>query len=170
MKGNSTAVCSHSVRLTVANGHFFPWERRIDFPKKDSSDRAALLSLIHPLTLVVFVQNFAQKQPPPLPKCRACLYHMTPWLSSHPSPRGLTFSWWECYGLCVRHKPTELAHSFYPALVFISVFITLSTVFRFINSPDNSPFSHSALLVLSLPCWSYLLNTSLLSLLQLCYN
>ena len=25
---------------------------------------------------------------------------------------GLTFSSWECYGLCQGHKPTELAHSF----------------------------------------------------------
>ena len=28
------------------------------------------------------------------------------------SPRGLTFWWWECYGLCHRHKSTKLAHSF----------------------------------------------------------
>ena len=28
------------------------------------------------------------------------------------SSRGLTFTWWECCGLCQRHKPTELAHSF----------------------------------------------------------
>ena len=26
-------------------------------------------------------------------------------------PRRLTFSWWGCYSLCPRHKPTELAHS-----------------------------------------------------------
>ena len=25
---------------------------------------------------------------------------------------GLTFTWWGCYGLCLRHKLTELAHSF----------------------------------------------------------
>ena len=30
----------------------------------------------------------------------------------HTSPRGLTFMWWGCYGLCHRHKPTELTHSF----------------------------------------------------------
>ena len=24
----------------------------------------------------------------------------------------LTRTWWECYGLCLRHKSTELAHSF----------------------------------------------------------
>ena len=29
------------------------------------------------------------------------------------SPRGLTFSWWGHYGLCPRHKPTELAPSFF---------------------------------------------------------
>ena len=27
-------------------------------------------------------------------------------------PRGLIFTWWECYGLCLWHTPTELAHSF----------------------------------------------------------
>ena len=27
-------------------------------------------------------------------------------------PHGLTFTWWGCYGLCLRHQPTELAHSF----------------------------------------------------------
>ena len=26
-------------------------------------------------------------------------------------PRGLTFSWWGCYGLCSSHKPAEFAHS-----------------------------------------------------------
>ena len=28
------------------------------------------------------------------------------------SPRGLTFTWWGCCGLCFWHTPTELAHSF----------------------------------------------------------
>ena len=27
-------------------------------------------------------------------------------------PCGLTFTWWECYGSCFWHKPTELAHFF----------------------------------------------------------
>ena len=27
-------------------------------------------------------------------------------------PGGFTFTWWGCYGLCLWHKPTELAHSF----------------------------------------------------------
>ena len=77
-------------------------------------------------------------------------------LSSYPSPRGLAFTWWGCYGLCPRHKPTELAHSFYFVLVYVSVFMALSTIFHSINSPDNSPLFllcssglTSALLVLS---------------------
>ena len=28
------------------------------------------------------------------------------------SPHWLAFMWWECCGLCLQHKPTELAHSF----------------------------------------------------------
>ena len=39
---------------------------------------------------------------------------------------------------------------FYSVLVSISVFMALSTVFHSIHSPDNSPFSHSVLPVLSL--------------------
>ena len=71
------------------------------------------------------------------------------------SARGLTFTWWGCYGLCLTHKPTELAHSFYSVLVSVSVFMALSTVFHSMNSPYNSPLSHTvlrltpALLVLS---------------------
>ena len=61
--------------------------------------------------------------------------------SPDPSPHGLTFSWWECYGLCARHKPTKLTHSFYSVLVSVSVFMALSTVLHSINSPDNSAFS-----------------------------
>ena len=37
---------------------------------------------------------------------------------------------------------------FYSVLVSISVFMALSTVFHCINSPDNSPLSHSVLPVL----------------------
>ena len=69
-------------------------------------------------------------------------------LSIDPCPRGLTFTWWGCYGLCPRQKPTELTHSFYSVLVSVSVFMALSTVFHSINSPDNSPLSHAVLLVL----------------------
>ena len=67
------------------------------------------------------------------------------------SSHGLTFTWWGCYGLCLRCKPAELAHSFYSVLVSVSVFMALLTVFHSINSPDNSLFSRSVLLVLFLP-------------------
>ena len=63
-------------------------------------------------------------------------------------PGGLTFTLWGCYGLSPRHKPIELAHSFCSVLVSVSVYMALSTVFHSINSPDNSPLSHSVLLVL----------------------
>ena len=50
---------------------------------------------------------------------------------------------------------------FYSVLESVSVFMALSTVFHFINSPDNSLFSHSVLPVLSLPYWSFQLHISL---------
>ena len=46
----------------------------------------------------------------------------------------------------------SLSTPFYSVLVSVSVSMALSTVFHSINSPDNSPFSHSVLPVLSLPC------------------
>ena len=72
----------------------------------------------------------------------------TPTPHPPPGPRGLTFTWMGCYGLCPRHKPTELAHFFCSVLVSVSVFMALSTVFHSINSPDNSPLPYSVLLVL----------------------
>ena len=45
----------------------------------------------------------------------------------------------------------SLPTPFYSVLVSISVFMSLSTVFQSINSPNNSPFSRSVLPVLSLP-------------------
>ena len=50
---------------------------------------------------------------------------------------------------------------FYSALVAISVFKAVSTVFHSINSPDNSPLSHSVLPVLLLPYGSFQLYISL---------
>ena len=38
---------------------------------------------------------------------------------------------------------SSLPTSFYSVLVSISIFLALSTVFPSINSPNNSPFSHS---------------------------
>ena len=44
----------------------------------------------------------------------------------------------------------SLPTPFYSVLVSVSVFMALSIVFHSINSPDNSPFSDSFLLVLIL--------------------
>ena len=78
------------------------------------------------------------------------------------SAEKVTFTWWGCYGLCFWHKPTELAHSFfYSVLVSVSVFMGLSTVFHSINSPDNTPLSHSVLPVLFVPYRSFQLYISL---------
>ena len=70
-------------------------------------------------------------------------------------PRGLTFMWWACYGLCFWHKATELAHSFLFCSCVCSCLHGPSFVFHSINSSDNSPLSHSVLLILYLPCWSF---------------
>ena len=82
------------------------------------------------------------------------------WLTDN-GPSGLTVTWWGCCGLCPWHKSTELAHSFYSLLVPVSVFMTLSTVFHFINPPDNSVLPHSVLPDLFLPYWSFQLYISL---------
>ena len=55
----------------------------------------------------------------------------------------------------------NLPTPFFSVLVSISVFMALSTVFYSINSPYNSPFSHSVLPVLSLPYWSFQLYIAL---------
>ena len=44
---------------------------------------------------------------------------------------------------------------FYSVLVSVSVFMALSTVFHSISSPGDSPLSHSVLLVLFPPYWSF---------------
>ena len=54
----------------------------------------------------------------------------------------------------------SLPTPFYFVLVSVSVFMALSTVFYSINSPDNSPLSHSVLPVLFLLYWSFQLYMS----------
>ena len=49
---------------------------------------------------------------------------------------------------------------FCSVLVSVSAFVALSTTFYSINSPDNSPLSHSVLPVLFLPYWSFQLSIS----------
>ena len=55
----------------------------------------------------------------------------------------------------------SLPTPFYPVLVSYSVFMALSTVFHSINSPDNSPLSHSFSGLNFLPYWSVHLSISL---------
>ena len=85
------------------------------------------------------------------------------------------YHWGDWYAL---HTPTLALGGgggqptpFYFVLVSVSVFMALSTVFHSMNSPHNSPLSHSALPVLFLPYWSLQLYISLCeSLLQPWYN
>ena len=83
------------------------------------------------------------------------------WQRLSSSPRGLTFTWWGCYGLCLDINQPSLPTPFYSFRMSISVFMSLSTIFQSINSPHNSPFSQSVLPVLSLPCRSFQLYISL---------
>ena len=62
----------------------------------------------------------------------------------------------------------SLPTPFYSVLMSISVFMALSPAFHSINSSDNSPFSHSVLLVLSLPYWSFQLYMYLCMKVSLC--
>ena len=55
----------------------------------------------------------------------------------------------------------SLPAPFYSVLVTVSVFMALSTVFLSINSPYNSPLSHSVLPVSFLPYSSFRLYISL---------
>ena len=59
-----------------------------------------------------------------------------------------------CFLIFNINQPS-LPTPFYSALVTVSVFMALSTVFHSINFPDNSLLSHFVLPVLFLPCWSF---------------
>ena len=56
---------------------------------------------------------------------------------------------------------SSLPAPFHSVLVSVSVSMALSTVFHSINSPNNSPLSHSVLPVLFLPYWPFQLYISL---------
>ena len=58
-------------------------------------------------------------------------------------------------------KPTKLAHSFLFCSCDFFCLMVLSAVLHSINSPNNSPLSHSVLPVLFLPDWSFQLYISL---------
>ena len=65
-------------------------------------------------------------------------------------PHRLTFTWWDVAVYVFGIGQHSLATPFYSVLVSISVFMARSTVFHFINSPNNSLLSHSVLPVLFL--------------------
>ena len=70
-------------------------------------------------------------------------------------PRGLTFTWWGCYDLCLWNKPTELAHYFLFCSCVCFCLYGPFNYFFFINSPDNSPLFLSVLSVFSLSYRSF---------------
>ena len=85
-----------------------------------------------------------------------------------PTVTGLDIS--NCVSSCPRGPPSRggdvvvhafdenqpsLPTPFYSVLVSISVFTAFSTVFHSMNSPDNSPLSHSVLPAIFLPYWSF---------------
>ena len=74
------------------------------------------------------------------PLCSSSLYF---WVTGR--AHGLTSTWWGCYGLCFRYKPTEHARSSYSVLMSVSVSVAFSVVFHSRNSSDNSPLSRSVL-------------------------
>ena len=82
-------------------------------------------------------------------------------------PRGSPSRGWDVAVYVYDIIQPSLPTPFHSVLESISDFMALSTVFHYINSPNNSLFSHSVLPVLSLPYWSFQLYMSLYeSLLQ----
>ena len=73
-------------------------------------------------------------------------------------PRRLTFTWWGCCGLYLWYKATELAHT---SLFWSCVCFCLYGLFNSISFHKFSrQLSHSVLLVLFLPYWSFQLYIS----------
>ena len=70
-------------------------------------------------------------------------------------PMGSPSRGWDVVVYAFDINQPNLPTPFYSVLVSVSVFMTLTTVFRSINSPDISPFSHSVLPVFLLPHWSF---------------
>ena len=100
-------------------------------------DEHSLEFLTFPVTLTVTItdqSNFFDKTTQLMMMCQQT------------SPCGLICTRWGC---------CSLLFFLNSVLVSVSVFMTLSTVFHSMNSPNNSPLSHSVLPVLCLPYWSF---------------
>ena len=76
-------------------------------------------------------------------------------------PHGLTSHGGDVAVYVFNINQLSLPTLLYSVLASVSVFMALSTVFHSINCPDNSPLSHSVLLVLFLPHCSFQLYISL---------
>ena len=89
---------------------------------------------------------------------QSCIYylHNTTVLAGSPSRGGDVAVY--VFDINQPSLPTPFSYS---VLVSISVFMSLSTVFHSIKSPDISPFSHPVLPVLPLPYWSFQLYVSM---------
>ena len=71
-------------------------------------------------------------------------------------PHGLAFTWWGCYGLCLRHKTAELAHSFlFCSCVFLCLYGPFNCILCHTFSRQLAVFSLCFFPVLSLPYWSF---------------
>ena len=79
----------------------------------------------------------------PLSVCKKLIYSLRHFPTGSPSRGGDV-------AVCVKDiNQPSLPTPVYSALVSVSVFLALSTVFHSINSPNNSLLSHSVLLVFS---------------------
>ena len=77
---------------------------------------------------------------------------------SHESPAGSPSRGGDVAVYVFDINQPSLPFPFYSVLVSIAILMALSTVFHSINSPDNSPLSHSVHPVLFLPYWSFQLS------------
>ena len=89
------------------------------------------------------------------------LTHTVPHLFVYRSPRGSPSHGGDVAVYIYDINQPSLPTPFQSVLVSVSVFKALSTVFHSINSPVNSPFSHSVPPVLFLPYWYFQLYISL---------
>ena len=125
---------------TLLHGDASPYQvrlQKVQQLKRYHPDEHSLEFLTFPVTLTVTItdqSNFFDKTTQLMKMC-----HQT-------SPCGLICTRWGC---------CSLLFFLNSVLVSVSVFMTLSTVFHSMNSPNNSPLSHSVLPVLVLPYWSF---------------
>ena len=109
------------------------------------SNHTLLVKFLFFFFLLFFSVAKQHHVPPPLPRT-----HLLPSPSVSICLCGVTFTWWACYGVCPRHKPTELFLclflSLWPFQLYFTLWI-LPTTLRFLTLFFF--WSYSALLVFS---------------------